>query len=371
MARNINLGRLFLARLRGGEPFTVQEALRIIASLCGRLHAGHVKKNDDGTLIGYVHGALSLRSVWVAADGQVHLAEMASRESEDWAPERIAGQPPTVASDIYECGVLLHVLLTGGGPYDRDTPEESAEARRAGELSLHENSHHFPSEVIALLTRALEREPEARFPTAKAMQAAIERLFDEPGWAITVADIAQLVERALAAAGSEQKAERVRYGAGDVDCRALPDEDAPPASHSSMAQRVFNEVEALGFSRIGVKVEIAKRTGFRVPSVEFSSAEHRAFASIFFTRDAAPMLFFQTDFDDGSLVLTGAYHRDSHRKPRAVLTGQPNQSLAKVLEAHRAEVEAFVAAGRSIREGWDLDARVRSSLAFFENEDRH
>ena len=91
-----------------------------------------------------VHRDLKPANILVSEDGQVHLLDFGiarlledgrARESEvtrvwgrtftpDYAsPEQIAGEPITVASDVYSLGVMLYELLTDARPYrpKRDT----------------------------------------------------------------------------------------------------------------------------------------------------------------------------------------------------------------------------------------------------------
>jgi hypothetical protein len=364
----VPLVQLFVDQGDRGARFPPLIGLRIIASLCGRLHAAHVAKNDDGTPKGFVHGALGLSSVLVGRDGQVRFdTDPRDTSSSEPGPEQLAGHAPTVASDVYACGVMLYLLLTNEHPFWKDDRELEAQARRSGAFEPPSVVFDLPPALVEVVMRAMAHAPEQRYPTAKAIQAAIEKLFDEPGWAVSAGDVARFVKELETKAPPKP---RKRWSASDLDIFALPDEDAPPASHSTFAQQVFGELEALGFRRIGVMMEIIKQSGDRTPSVHFAAPQHGAFASVFFTFDTIPRMYFYTMFQDGRFVLTAAYQRASHRKPRAVCTGHPNQPFAKVLEAHLAEAQAMVAQGARPGTKWDLEELVHTTVAYYENEDR-
>jgi eukaryotic-like serine/threonine-protein kinase len=117
------------------------------------------------------------------------------------APEQIAGQPVTTASDIYSLGVLLFELLTGERPYrlargsrgaleqailtvDPPRPSQSvsdpgaAGARRHNVKSL---SRALRGDLDNIVLKALRKVPANRYTTADALLEDIDRhLENEP-----------------------------------------------------------------------------------------------------------------------------------------------------------------------------------------------
>lgn len=90
------------------------------------------------------------------------------------APELFAGEPATVASDIYALGVLLYNLMTGKYPVDAP----AVFALRAGpdsrpRRSLHDERTDLPGSLVHVIEKALEPDPKNRFATAGQMIAAL------------------------------------------------------------------------------------------------------------------------------------------------------------------------------------------------------
>jgi serine/threonine protein kinase/Tol biopolymer transport system component len=89
------------------------------------------------------------------------------------APEVLRGGPPTVQSDLYALGVLLHLLLTGRYPIEAETVEDLAAAHVAAAGSRVRDVDAAPRELAAVLERALAAEPGRRFPSASSMGLAL------------------------------------------------------------------------------------------------------------------------------------------------------------------------------------------------------
>ena len=94
------------------------------------------------------------------------------------APERIDGQQAGPASDLYAVGVLLYEALTGRKPFEGDDPFALAAAIRDGryEPPTAIDADADPR-IVAVIERAMRREPTERYESAGAMAA--ELLGDE------------------------------------------------------------------------------------------------------------------------------------------------------------------------------------------------
>ena len=87
------------------------------------------------------------------------------------APEILAGDPATVASDVYSLGAVTYELLSGRPPYRADTPAAMIEAVRRAEVpDLHGIA---PDEMAAAVSAAMSKDPAARPETAGTLAGAL------------------------------------------------------------------------------------------------------------------------------------------------------------------------------------------------------
>jgi hypothetical protein len=90
------------------------------------------------------------------------------------APEQALGEPATPASDRYALAIVAYELLTGGRPFERGSatahihePVPPASERGVG----------LPRTVDEVFSRALAKDPVARYPSAKAFVDALAAAF--------------------------------------------------------------------------------------------------------------------------------------------------------------------------------------------------
>jgi hypothetical protein len=165
---------------------------------------------------GVVHRALDTATVAIAPRGRVYITDFSAAElaradlpllpepveasgtlarPDFMAPEQILGETAGPASDVWALGVLCHELLAGTRPFAADDPREVARRIRSAPASP------LPAATPAVLTRfvarCLGKQPDDRFPDARAAAAALEDALAS----LSHVPVEVLASRALAAAG--------------------------------------------------------------------------------------------------------------------------------------------------------------------------
>lgn len=125
-------------------------------------HDGRVKVADFGIARAVGHGTMTAGERIM---GSAHYL----------APEQALGKAVDARTDIYALGVVLYEMLAGEPPFQGESPLAVAMQHVQGSPpSLAEKRPALPKELVAIVERAMERDPERRFPSADAMKEALE-----------------------------------------------------------------------------------------------------------------------------------------------------------------------------------------------------
>ena len=105
------------------------------------------------------------------------------------SPEGAWGARVDERADLYGAGLSLYMMLAGRGPFDHFDGEDAVRGAHATQAPAPPSKYAFdpvPAELDALVLRALEKNPDARFATAtafkEALQLVAELLARPSGW---------------------------------------------------------------------------------------------------------------------------------------------------------------------------------------------
>jgi outer membrane biosynthesis protein TonB len=178
-------------------PMEVPRALRLAVQVASALEAAHSR--------GVIHRDLTSGNVFLTkAEGDWENAKVldfgiskfltateASPKTrrgftmgtpEFMAPEQIP-HPDVVAAraDVYALGVIMYHMLAGKTPFGgAGVQVQTLFLQVVNELPPHIDREDIPAEVLALLDKALAKDPYDRFPDMRTMGAALELLAPAP-----------------------------------------------------------------------------------------------------------------------------------------------------------------------------------------------
>jgi serine/threonine protein kinase len=164
--------------LRAQEPLLLQEKLDIVIQVLRGLAFAHehgiVHRDIKPSNIRILdEGGVKIMDFGIAKLGETNLTKsgMMIGTIHYMSPEQIRGRSLDGRSDIFSVGVILHELLAGCRPFDGEGPTEVlykiVNAPTPG-LPLPDLGELGPR-LQEIGNRALEKEPESRYPSASAM----------------------------------------------------------------------------------------------------------------------------------------------------------------------------------------------------------
>src|SRR5690606_32975980 len=162
----------------------------IIGEVAKGLHYAHERKDEGGTPLDIVHRDVSPQNILLSYEGGVKIADFGIASANLFreepgvlkgktafmSPEQARGEKLDRRTDIYSLGVVFHEILSGRPLHNVEDEKELLDAVRAGRVEPPSTfARAVPGDLEVIVMRALERDPEARFQTARDMATAITR----------------------------------------------------------------------------------------------------------------------------------------------------------------------------------------------------
>ena len=182
-------GESLAARLKRRERLPPEEARRILMETADALGAGHAlgiihrDVKPDNILLEGSRGRTVLTDFGIAkaltsttGPGTLTATGVAIGTPHYMSPEQAAGDREIDGrSDIYSLGVVGYQMLAGELPFSAPTvPGILLKQITEQAPNLIDRSPTCPEDLASCVMRSLEKEPEARWPTADALRRALE-----------------------------------------------------------------------------------------------------------------------------------------------------------------------------------------------------
>ena len=177
-----------LDRVLAGGPLPIATALDYATQIAAALETAHAA--------GIIHRDIKPANVVITNDGRAKvldfgLAKLVERPSTDatisgmvtqpgvilgtvayMSPEQAQGQQVDARSDIFSCGAVLYEMLTGRRPFAGTSDVGLMTAiLRDDPPALRTLRADVPTEAEGIVSRALAKDPSARYPSAAALRS--------------------------------------------------------------------------------------------------------------------------------------------------------------------------------------------------------
>ena len=227
-------------RLPMPEPL----AATVVMKVANALDYAHRKRAINDRELKLVHRDISPQNILISFEGRVKLvdfgiAKAATKSTQTQAgalkgkllymsPEQALGLPLDGRTDLYSLGLVLAELLTGERCFQADSELGVLEKVRLGKvIDYRAVNPGISQEMAAILERALQRDPEQRYGSARLMERDLKALMAHQGFEPTEQDVAVYVNTLLK--GTRQQCESLLSSRFKLPVAALPPRETAPA----------------------------------------------------------------------------------------------------------------------------------------------
>jgi eukaryotic-like serine/threonine-protein kinase len=178
-------GTSLASRMESPQPLTLDDKLDIVAQLCAGLGYAHEQ--------GIIHRDVKPANVFLLNDGTVKLLDFGiaklttsnlTRQGDVlgspsyMSPEQIMGNENIDGrADVFSTGVMLYELLAGRKPFDAETTTAIVlKILNEEPLAVETIDPMIPPKLCAVVKKALEKDPAARFASAADLARELQTI---------------------------------------------------------------------------------------------------------------------------------------------------------------------------------------------------
>jgi serine/threonine protein kinase len=189
---------------------------------CEGLHHAHQLKRPDGELLGVVHRDMSPQNLFATTDGVVKVLDFGIAKVQDansrtstgavkgtyayMAPEQLRNEKIDRRVDVWAIGVVMWETLAQTHLFKRDTEFLTFEAITKDPIpNICDVRPDVPPLLGDTISRALSRNADDRFPSARALGEAFAQAVGPLGGPMTQAGISEEVAQSFEVALAEQR----------------------------------------------------------------------------------------------------------------------------------------------------------------------
>lgn len=239
-----------------GKDFPVAAAAWIAHEICKGLSYAHELTDSSGVPLQIVHRDMSPPNVLITKFGEVKIVDFglakASSQLEKsepgiikgkfsyLSPEAAMGQEVDARTDVFAVGIILWELLAGQRLFLGDTDFQTVKKVQQAQVPpISQINHKVPIELERIVNRALARDSNQRYGTARELGQDLSRFMFAFGQPISSFDVAQIVQGAV-----REKQQRVRPPQNSIIDKLIEEalfeftslkEDGTPDTESSKA----------------------------------------------------------------------------------------------------------------------------------------
>ncbi len=208
-------------RKLGRKP-APKEIMYIAMEICRGLSHAHDLRDENGTLLNIVHRDISPPNILITKGGEVKVTDFglakATTQLEKTdpgvvkgkfsylSPEAAMGKEVDARADLFAVGIVIWEALAGRRLFLGESDYETVKkVQRAEVPRLTEFSSEIDEPLQAFLDKAMARDRDERFSTAREMGDAIADYLFSHKLKVTSYDIGNLVQAVVAQRGKERE----------------------------------------------------------------------------------------------------------------------------------------------------------------------